>query len=58
MYRSTMSCSYDNADGRNCKTMIGAVDYFWLFTYVVFMIGRYIKSSNILLACVLCAWTS
>ena len=28
-------------DGTYCKTVIGAVDYAWLFTYAVFMVGRY-----------------
>jgi hypothetical protein len=28
------------ADGTDCKTKIGYVDYSWLFTYAVFMIGR------------------
>ena len=27
-------------DGTYCKTVIGAVDYAWLFTYAVFMVGR------------------
>ena len=29
-------------DGPDCKTMIGAVDYSWLFTYALFMFVRYI----------------
>ena len=28
-------------DGTYCKTVIGAVDYAWLFTYAVFMVARY-----------------
>ena len=28
-------------DGTYCKTVIGAVDYAWLFTYAIFMVGRY-----------------
>lgn len=27
-------------DGTRCKTIIGAVDYAWLFTYAIFMVGR------------------
>lgn len=26
-------------NGKRCKTLIGAVDYAWLFTYAVFMVG-------------------
>ena len=28
------------ADDEDCKTLIGAVDYAWLFTYAVFLVGR------------------
>lgn len=28
-------------DGRHCKTLIGAVDYSWLFTYAIFLFVRY-----------------
>ena len=27
-------------DGPRCKTLIGAVDYSWLFTYAIFLIAR------------------
>ena len=30
-------------DGPNCKTLIGAVDYAWLFTYAVFLVCRLVK---------------
>ena len=32
---------YIFTDGRHCKTLIGAVDYSWLFTYAIFLFVRY-----------------
>ena len=43
MSLSTLTYNYcycDDADGSHCKTLIGAVDYSWLFTYALFMIIR------------------
>ena len=31
---------YIHVDGSECKTLIGAVDYAWLFTYAVFLVAR------------------
>ena len=31
---------YMCVDDEDCKTLIGAVDYAWLFTYAVFLVGR------------------
>ena len=33
-------CVTSLIDGTYCKTIIGAIDYAWLFTYAVFMVGR------------------
>ena len=39
------------ADGPDCKTMIGAVDYSWLFTYAVSMFARYANFSCMRVMC-------
>ena len=41
MYYVVIATNDVSADGENCKTVIGYVNYAWLFPYAIFMIGRY-----------------